>query len=186
MEAVALLPAGLGALVAACAGRPWTARRALCAEPEPRALPLQAPEPEAPERKAGEPQEPPEEPAPTVAWRLAGHALLTVLLGALAWVLSGVLVLSVVRGLFYGFVDHGPYGDSWGGPSRTGAWLAHFAAGTPFAFAATALLYGVAELHRRTTAPLRGERRPWWALPTVLASGVAGVLFVIAFIRQLG
>lgn len=187
LEAVVLLPAGLAALAAVCAGRSGAARRALRAESEPRALPPRAPEPEGPERSELPAQpEPPGESDPPAAWRLAVHALLTVLLGALAWVLAGVLVLSVVRGLFYGFVDHGPYGDSWGGPSRYGAWLAHFAAGTPSAFAAAALLYGIAVLHRRTTGPLRGVRRPTWALPVAMASGAAGALFVVAFIRQLG
>lgn len=160
--AVTLLPRGLCALVAAGVGRGVAARRLLRAAPEPHA------------------------PARPGAARVAAHALLTALLGALAWVLAGVLVLSVVRGLFYGLVDDGPYDDSWGGPSRAGAWLAHFAAGTPFAFLAAGLLYGVAALQLRLTAPLRGGHRARWVLPVVLLGGAAGALFVVAWLRQLG
>lgn len=90
----------------------------------------------------------------------AGYALLTVLLGLPALVLAGVLVLAVVRGPFYGLVDHGPYDDSRGGPGRAGAWLAHAAAAVPFAAASAALLCGLAALHSRMTAPLRGEPEP--------------------------
>ncbi|OEV05138.1 NUDIX hydrolase, partial [Streptomyces nanshensis] len=56
---------------------------------------------------------------------------------------------------------------------------------TPCAVAAAGLLYGVVALHRRLTAPLRGGRRARWVLPVVLLCGVAGALFVIAWVRQL-
>jgi len=117
--------------------------------------------------------------------RLMGHAVLTVLLGVLALIPVGILALGVARGLLYGFVDSGPYDTSWGGPSMAGAWLAHFGVSLPFDAAAIGLLYGLAALHRRMTAPLRGERRPVWVLPTVLLSCVAAVLFLVAFVHQL-
>jgi hypothetical protein len=154
-DAVVLLPRGLAALAAACTGRTMTARRLLRADRGP-AAPL-----------------------------LAAHAVLTVLLGALAWVLAGVLALAVTRGPFYGLVADGPYDDAWGGPTLAGAWLAHFAVSVPLAAVATTLLYGLTCLHHRTTGPLRGVRRPRWALPVALLSGVAGALFVVAFLHQL-
>ncbi|MEU2680028.1 hypothetical protein ABZ638_24380 [Streptomyces sp. NPDC007107] len=159
-DAVTLLPRGAAAFAAATAGRGGSARSLLRVE-------------------AG-----PEVPRPG-AVRVAGHALATVLLGALSLVLAGVLLLAVARGLFYGLVDQGPYDHSWGGPSRAGAWLAHFAVATPCAVATVAALYGITGLHERLTAPLRGERRPGWVLPAVLVCCAAGALFVVAFLRQL-
>lgn len=170
VSALALLPAGLCALAAACAGRDTAARRLLRAEAAIGAAPGTR-KPDARKRSAP---------------RLALHALLTVLLGTLAWVLAGMAVLAVVRGLFYGFVDDGPYDDAWGGPGRAGAWLAHFAIGTPLALVGAGLICGLAVLHTRLTAPLRGEARPLWVLPVVLVSGAAGALFVTAWLRQLG
>ncbi|GAA2958752.1 MULTISPECIES: NUDIX domain-containing protein [Streptomyces] len=58
--------------------------------------------------------------------RVTGHAVLTVLMGALSLVLAALFVLAVARGALYGFVGQGPYDTSWGGPSRAGAWLVHF------------------------------------------------------------
>ncbi|MFJ6853661.1 hypothetical protein ACIQM3_24555 [Streptomyces sp. NPDC091271] len=159
-DAVTLLPRGVAALGAAAAGRGGSARSLLRADAGPVA------------------------PPPGVV-RAAGHAVATVLLGALSLVLTGVLLMAVARGLFYGFVDQGPYDHSWGGPGRAGAWLAHCAVATPCAVAAVAALTGVARLHERLTAPLRGERRPGWVLPAVLVCSAAGALFVVAFLRQL-
>ncbi|MEW2222872.1 hypothetical protein AB0939_26810 [Streptomyces sp. NPDC006990] len=153
--AVALLPFGLFALLAELGGQSGSARRVLRADPG------------------------------TSSPRVLTQALLTVLLGVLALILAGILALGIARGLFYGFVDSGPYDDSWGGPSKTGAWLAHFGVSVPICVAAVGLLYGLAALHRRMTAPLRGERRPVWVLPTVALSCAAAVLFLVAFAHQL-
>ncbi|MFE0762163.1 hypothetical protein [Streptomyces smyrnaeus] len=154
-DAVTLLPVGLFALVMGLGGQTKAARRALRARPQ-----------------AG-------------AGRVLVHAVLTVLLGVLALIPVAVLTLLIARGPFYGFVDSGPYDDSWGGPSKAGAWLAHFGVSLPLAAVAIGLLYGLAALHRRMTAPLRGERRPVWVLPTGLLGCLAGGLFLVAFVRQL-
>lgn len=131
----------------------------------------------------GVPAEPGVPPPGTV--RLAGHAAVTMLLGVLALIPAGVLLLAVIRGPFYGFVDHGPYDDSWGGPGRAGAWLAHFAVALPLAAAAAGLLCCLTHLHGLLTAPLRGARRPLWVLLSVPLLCLAGALFVTAFVRQL-
>ncbi|MEU3191380.1 hypothetical protein ABZ686_12225 [Streptomyces sp. NPDC006992] len=154
--AVALFPVGLFALLAGLGGQSGSARRALRADPG------------------------------TSSPRVLTQALLTVLLGVLALILAGVLALGTARGLFYGFVDSGPYDDSWGGPGKAGAWLAHFGVSVPICGAAVGLLYGLGALHRRMTAPLRGEHRPAWVLPTVLLSCAAAALFLVAFVHQLG
>ncbi|WP_369201181.1 hypothetical protein [Streptomyces sp. PU-14G] len=143
--AAVLLPAGLLALVAALAGRTRSALGLLRARTEP----------DGP-RPGTEPDDGPR----TGTVRLVVHAVLTVLLGVLALLLVGMLVLFVARGVLYGFVDDGPYDTSWGGPSRAGAWLAHFAVGCPVAVAATGLLYGLAGLHRRMTAPCGASAAP--------------------------
>jgi hypothetical protein len=51
--------------------------------------------------------------------------LWSVLLGAVVALAVGLEVLFVAWGVLYGLVDPGPYNNSWGGPSRVGAWLAH-------------------------------------------------------------
>ena len=108
----------------------------------------------------------------------------TVLLGVLSLIPLGGGVLAVLRGALYGLVDHGPYDDSWGGPTRAGAWLAHAAVAVPLAVAALAVLAALAGLHRRLLARLDGRPAPGWAVPvTVLAVAAAAVL-VVAWIRQ--
>ncbi|WP_330478318.1 hypothetical protein OG301_21565 [Streptomyces platensis] len=123
-------------------------------------------------------------PAPG-ALRLVLHGALTILLGVLALLLAAALALAVARGLLYGFVDRAPHDTSWGGPSLAGAWLAHFAVSLPCVALALVILTGLTRLNRHTTAPLRGERRPAWALPTAAVSCALGLLFVIAFVHQL-
>ncbi len=113
------------------------------------------------------------------------HAVLGILLGALALVAVGVELLCVSRGALYGLVDRGPYDHSWGGPTRTGAWLAHFAISLPFAAAGLALLWLIAQLHHRLGARfLHGERVGLWVLPTALLACAGGAVFVVAWLHQ--
>ncbi|MFB9239795.1 hypothetical protein ACFFWC_30440 [Plantactinospora siamensis] len=98
------------------------------------------------------------DPAVRPGWpRLAAYGLLSLLLAAVAVIPLGCLALFVARGMLYGIVDHGPYDTSWGGPSRGGAWLAHFLVGIPIALAALAGAAGLAALHRRLTGWLDGR-----------------------------
>jgi hypothetical protein len=114
-----------------------------------------------------------------------GHALLSLLVGAVALLPLGVELLMVLRGVLYGIVDPGPYTNSWGGPTRAGAWLAHFLVGLPLAAAGLAALIGIAAVHQRLTRRLDGERSPLWLLPTVLLMAVAGALLFVAWTRQI-
>ncbi|WP_435205352.1 hypothetical protein [Micromonospora sp. bgisy143] len=114
-----------------------------------------------------------------------GHALLSLLLGLVALLPIGVEVLMVLRGVLYGVVDPGPYDHSWGGPSRAGAWLAHFLVGLPMAAAGLAALIGIAAVHQRLTRRLDGERGPAWLLPTTLLMAVAGAVFFVAWLHQI-
>jgi hypothetical protein len=114
------------------------------------------------------------------------HAVTGLCLGVLSLIAVGVEVLFLARGVLYGVVDPGPYDTSWGGPTRAGAWLTHFAVGLPMALAALALLWSVAHLHERLGARIvRGERIAAWVAPTALLACVAGALFVVAWVHQI-
>ncbi|MBM0278850.1 hypothetical protein [Micromonospora tarensis] len=114
-----------------------------------------------------------------------GHALLSLLVGAVALLPLGVEVLMVLRGVLYGVVDQGPYDNSWGGPSRGGAWLAHFLVGLALAAAGLAALIGIAAVHQRLTRSLDGEPSPRWLLPTVLLMALAGAVLFVAWTHQI-
>ncbi|MET8279726.1 hypothetical protein [Micromonospora sp. NPDC005174] len=114
-----------------------------------------------------------------------GHALLSLLLGLVALLPLGVEVLMVLRGVLYGLVDPGPYDHSWGGPSRGGAWLAHFLVGLPLAAGGLAALIGIAAVHQRLTRRLDGERSPAWLLPTTLLIAAAGAVLFVAWTHQI-
>ncbi|MEU1400273.1 hypothetical protein ABZ403_29960 [Micromonospora zamorensis] len=155
-----LVTAPLGG--AGCAAARWRALRAGLLRMPPAAVPGRQPG--------------------TVA--VLGHALLSLLLGAVALLPLGVQLLMVLRGALYGLVDRGPYDDSWGGPTRAGAWVAHFLVGLPMAFAGLAALIGIAAVHQRLTRRLDGERGPRWLIPSVLLIALAGALLFVAWTRQ--
>jgi|SRR5829696_846572 len=117
--------------------------------------------------------------------RMLLAAAATALLGLLALVPLGVEVLAVLRGLLYGLVDPGPYATSWGGPTRTGAWLAHAAVAVPLAAAGLVALRLLAGLHRRLVARLDGRPAPAWTVPATLLAVAAGSTLVLAWARQI-
>ncbi|MEU5782453.1 hypothetical protein [Micromonospora lupini] len=114
-----------------------------------------------------------------------GHGLLSLLLGVVALLPLGVQLLMVLRGVLYGIVDPGPYDHSWGGPTRAGAWLAHFLVGLPMAAAGLAALIGIAAVHQRLTRRLDGERTAVWLLPATLLIAAAGALLFVAWLHQI-
>jgi hypothetical protein len=114
-----------------------------------------------------------------------GHGMLSLLLGAAALLPLGVELLMVLRGVLYGLVDPGPYDHSWGGPTRGGAWLAHFLVGLPMAAAGLAALIGIAAVHQRLTRSFDGERPAPWLLPTALLIAAAGALLFVAWTHQI-
>jgi hypothetical protein len=116
---------------------------------------------------------------------VAGHAVLSLLLGVVALVPFGILLAFVFRGVFYGLVDHGPYDTSWGGPTRAGAWVAHFLVGLPMAAAAVLLLAGIALLHGRLSALLAGRRPAPWVLAVAVLLPLPAVAFFIAWLHQI-
>ncbi|BCJ43257.1 hypothetical protein GCM10010168_00010 [Actinoplanes ianthinogenes] len=116
---------------------------------------------------------------------VAANAVMGLLLGLLTLIPLAVEVIVVARGLFYGWVDPGPYDTSWGGPSRGGAWLVHFLISIPIAAAGIAALIGIAALHRRWTARLAGEPGGAWVLPVAILCVAAEVAFFIAWLHQI-
>jgi hypothetical protein len=132
------------------------------------------------QRRLGDPV-----PQPDRALPVFGNAVVGLLLGVLALLPLGVEVLLVARGALYGLVDRGPYDHSWGGPTRSGAWLAHFLVALPFGAAGLVALYGLARLHRRWTARLAGQPGAAWTLPVILAAGAAGTALFIAWLHQI-
>jgi hypothetical protein len=116
--------------------------------------------------------------------RAFGHAMGSVLLGVSALPFLGMLVLWVARGVLYGIVDRGPYDTSWGGPTRAGAWIAHFLVGTPFTVAALAALVGIAAIHQRLTGALDRARLAAWVIPVTLLLSLATTVLVVAWSHQ--
>ncbi|NBE81105.1 hypothetical protein [Micromonospora rubida] len=116
---------------------------------------------------------------------VVNHALLSLLLGTAALVPLGAILLIVARGALYGFVEPGPFDNSWGGPTLAGAWLAHFLIGIPFALAGLAALAGIAAVHHRLTLALHGARRAPWLVPATALVALFGALVIFAWSRQL-
>jgi hypothetical protein len=81
---------------------------------------------------------------------VVSYALLSMLLGAVALVPLGIEVLFLLRGVLYGIVDHRPYNNSWGGPTRASASLVHFLVGVPFAVAGLLALRDRGEVMTRS------------------------------------
>jgi hypothetical protein len=164
VNCVALIPFAMLALIAALCGRTEAAARWW------RRLP------------PGTPAEPSGRPGPVL---VAGHALISLLLGAAALVPLGVELAFVARGVLYGLVDHGPYNHSWGGPSRAGAWAAHFLISLPMAAAGVLVLIGIAAVHQRLAPVLAGRRPARWVIPAALAIPVPAVALFIAWLHQI-
>jgi hypothetical protein len=116
---------------------------------------------------------------------VVGHAVLSLLLGLIALIPFGMLAAFVARGVFYGLVDHGPYTNSWGGPSRAGAWVVHFLVGVPMALVALLALVGIAALHSRSTTMLAGRRPAAWVLATAVVLPLPAVALFVAWLHQI-
>jgi hypothetical protein len=116
---------------------------------------------------------------------VAGHALISLLLGAAALIPLGVELAFVFRGVFYGLVDPGPFDHAWGGPSRAGAWAAHFLISLPLAAAGLLVLIGVAALHRRLSPLLAGRRPAPWVVPLALSIPVPAAFLFVAWLHQI-
>ncbi len=117
--------------------------------------------------------------------RSAGVVASGIAVGLLGLIPLAMIALGVARGAFYGLVDHGPYDNAWGGPSKQGAWAAHFAISVPVVVVGMLALVGLAALHRRWRRWLGGERGCRWVLPVTVLLYAGAALLVRAWIHQL-
>ena len=114
----------------------------------------------------------------------ARAAVATTAVGALALIPIAMVALLIARGVFYGFVDPGPYDTSWGGPTLAGAWTAHFLISLPFIAIGVLALIGLVRLRRSWLRWLSGERRRWWVLPVTVVLYAGAAVLVIAWLHQ--
>jgi hypothetical protein len=117
---------------------------------------------------------------PTSTAQTFGYGLLSAVLGLASLFVLFLTVLAVVRGPFWGLVDHGPVQPStWGGPSRAGAWLAHGLIALPCVAAFLFVLRGIAALQ---TLLVQGTRR--WVLPATIVLAAGACAFFRAWLHQ--
>jgi hypothetical protein len=115
-----------------------------------------------------------------------GYGLLSAVLGLMSWFLMLLAVMAVVRGPFWGFVDHGPVEPgTWGGPTRAGAWTAHGLIAVPCVVAFLFALRGIAVLQAQLVRPLYGLSARKWVLPATIVLAAGGLAFFWSWVEQL-
>ncbi len=115
-----------------------------------------------------------------------GAGLASSVLGLMSWFLLLLLVMSVIRGPFYGLVEPGPYGaGTWGGPSRAGAWAMHAAVSIPIIVLIPFVLRGIAALHAALIRKVYGVSTAKWVLPATIAVCAGGMALFWSWIGQL-
>ncbi|GAA1120023.1 hypothetical protein GCM10009630_17220 [Kribbella jejuensis] len=160
MYDVLLLPVGLQTLADAVLGEPETAARRW--------------------RRLGEYRTGHAEVQPTSNAGTFGYGLLSAVLGLAALFVLFLTVLAIVRGPFWGLVEHGPVEPgTWGGPSRAGAWLAHGVIALPCIVAFLFVLRGIAVLQ---TLLVQGTRK--WVLPATIVLAAGTCAFFFAWLQQ--
>ncbi|GAB2609129.1 hypothetical protein GCM10027269_76670 [Kribbella endophytica] len=114
------------------------------------------------------------------------HRVIAVAHGLLAVFLIGLWGIAVVRGPFFGLVEHGPFGpETWGGPTLTGAWIVHAAVAVPVIVLIPLALWGMRRLHATMTRGLYGAALSWWVRPVAVLIAVAGAALFVAWVRQI-
>lgn len=112
--------------------------------------------------------------------RTFGYGLLSAVLGLAGLFVLFLTVLAVVRGPFWGFVEHGAVEPgTWGGPSRAGAWLAHGLIALPCIVAFLFVLRGIAALQ---TLLVQGTHK--WVLPATIVVAAGTCAFFWAWLQQ--
>ncbi|MGZ0152808.1 hypothetical protein ACXJJ3_37520 [Kribbella sp. WER1] len=155
-----LLPAGLLTMADAILGEPGTAARRW--------------------RRLGEYRVGSSAVSPKSVGRTFGDGLLSAVLGLASLFLLFLTVLAVVRGPFWGLVEHGPVGPgTWGGPTRAGAWVTHGLLALPCVVAFLFVLRGIAALQ---TLLVQGTRK--WVLPASIAVAAGTLAFFWAWLQQ--
>ena len=157
---VLLLPVGLLTLADVVHGKPETAARRW--------------------RRLGEYRIGRGEVQPMSSARTFGYGLLSAVLGLAALFVLFLTVLAVVRGPFWGLVEHGAVEPgTWGGPSRAGAWLAHGLIALPCIVAFLFVLRGIAALQALL---VQGTHK--WVLPATIVLAAGTCAFFWAWLQQ--
>lgn len=113
-------------------------------------------------------------------------ALVSLVLGLLSWFLLMMLVIAVVRGPFYGFVENGPFGpETWGGPTKAGAWAVHAAIAIPIIVVIPFLLRGLALLQAASIRQLYGSATSRLVLPATILLAIGGAAFFYSWTQQI-
>ncbi|HZX07446.1 hypothetical protein [Kribbella sp.] len=112
--------------------------------------------------------------------RTFGDGLLSAVLGLASLFVLFLTVLAVVRGPFWGLVEHGPVEPgTWGGPTRAGAWATHGLLALPCVVAFLFVLRGIAALQMLL---VQGTRR--WVLPATITVAAGTLAFFWAWLQQ--
>jgi len=115
-----------------------------------------------------------------------GAGLASAVMGLMSWFLLLLFVTAIVRGPFYGLVEHGPYGaGTWGGPTRAGAWAAHAAIALPIIVLIPFALRGISLLHGALLRRVYGLSAAKWVLPATILFCAGGMWFFWSWIQQL-
>jgi hypothetical protein len=123
---------------------------------------------------------------PPTAGVVFGYGLISAVLGLASWFLMLLAVTAVVRGPFWGFVDHGPIEPgTWGGPTRAGAWTAHGLIAVPCIIAFLFALRGIAALQAQLVRPLYGLAVRKWVLPATIVLAGGSLAFFWSWFEQL-
>jgi hypothetical protein len=113
--------------------------------------------------------------------RTFGYGLLSAVLGLTDWFVMLLMVLALIRGPFWGLVEHGPVQPgTWGGPTRAGAWAAHGLIAVPCIVVFLFALRGIAALH---TLLVQGTNK--WVLPATIVLAAGSLAFFWSWLQQL-
>jgi hypothetical protein len=114
------------------------------------------------------------------------NGLVSLVLGLLSWFLVMMLVMAVVRGPFFGFVEDGPFGpETWGGPTKAGAWAVHAAIAVPIIVLLPFVLRGLALLQSASVRHLYGSATSRLVLPATILLAIAGTAFFYSWTQQI-
>jgi hypothetical protein len=112
--------------------------------------------------------------------------LVSLVLGLLSWFLVMMLGIAVVRGPFFGFVEDGPFGpETWGGPTKAGAWAVHAAIAIPIIVLLPFVLRGLGLLQSASIRRLYGSATSRLVLPATILLAIAGTAFFYSWTQQI-
>ncbi|MEO7837017.1 MAG: hypothetical protein ABIS21_05195 [Acidimicrobiales bacterium] len=116
--------------------------------------------------------------------RVFGHAILSLPLGVLGWIILALMVPNSLRNLAYPFFA-GDYSHSWGGPTLAGAWAVHAGLVLVMLPGWIWLLRGLTHLQGALAGRVLGGSTQNWTLAVAVVAAAAGMIILRALIHQL-